>query len=294
MQVTINLRSWSTGEMFTSTGAWVEWEAPNYYLLSDQTSPGSCKPCQSGKMFCKGGFNVGPKPGYWRSSNTSENFIQCLYFGACLGYVAPSNNNLGECFTGYQGILCGDWTAGFSKNDSFKCDKCPDPVWNVFRLLLILAGIIIWIVIMIRSTIVGATQMKNLQSIYIKILMNHLQLLVLTSSFDFKWPTNVQEVFSSSKSIDQITTQFYSLDWFLDQRNGGGVGFIRLYYQKMIIYAIIPVFLLIFSVLFWTVFYCFKKKVNADKKNGRIIATIIILLFLIHPKIVQFMFSNFK
>ena len=293
MQMTINLRAWNTGEMFTSTGAWVKWEAPDYYLLTDQTSPGSWKPCQAWRMFCHGGSDVGPKPGFWRSSNVSDNFIQWLYPGAWLGYVQPSNNSLGEWFTGYKGILWGDWTSDFSKNDIYRWDKWPDPVWNVFRLLMILIGIIIWIIIMIRSTITGATQMKNLQSIYIKILMNHLQLLVLTSSFDFKWPMNVQDVFNTSRSVDQISTQFYSVDCFLNQGNLG-IGFMRLFYQKMIIYAIIPIFLLIWSVLFWTIYYCIKKNVNPEKKKGRIIATIIILLFLIHPKIVQFMFSNFK
>ena len=124
--------------------------------------------------------------------------------------------------------------------------------------------------------------------------MNHIQLLVLTSSFDFKWTSDVNNLLNTSKSVDQISTQFYSLDWFLDPRTNLFNSFLRVYYQKMIIYAIIPIVMLILSVIVWTIYFWFKKNVEEGKKKGRIIATIIILLFLIHPKIVQFMFSNFK
>ena len=56
-------------------------------------------------MVCNGGSDIGPQPGYWRSSNTTDNMIECLFTSACLGYNNETNNNLGECFEGYQGIL---------------------------------------------------------------------------------------------------------------------------------------------------------------------------------------------
>ena len=191
MVVTIALRTWNAGESFSSTGAWTEWASPDYYSLVQQTSPGRWKSCQTSKMYCKGGSDVGPKPGYWRSSLTSDNFISCLYSGACLGYVPPSNNKLGEWFTGYQGTLWAEWAVNFSKSSNYKWEKCPDLTWNIIRLFLIFLAIIIGIVIIVRSTLTGALQKKNVQSIYIKLLMNHLQLLTLTSSFDLRWPDNV-------------------------------------------------------------------------------------------------------
>mmetsp|Transcript_32875 Transcript_32875/g.37654 ORF Transcript_32875/g.37654 Transcript_32875/m.37654 type:complete len:200 (-) Transcript_32875:14-613(-) len=193
-------------------------------------------------MYCYGGSNVGPKPGYWRSSLTSDNFIACLYSSACLGYVSPSNNKLGECFTGYQNILCADCQPGFSRTSDFQCDKCPNATWNIIRLLLVFIAVVVGVVFMIRSTLAGALQRKNVQSIYIKILMNHLQLLVLTSSFNFKWPDKVIELFDSLKPVAQVSTQILSFDCFLDSRSssGGSSNVIRLYYQKMIMYAALP------------------------------------------------------
>ena len=294
MAVTISLRTWNAGESFSSTGAWTEWVSPNYYSLEQQTSPGSWKGCQTSKMYCKGGSDIGPKPGYWRSSLISDNFITWLYPGACLGYVSPSNNKLGECFEGYQGILWADWTINFSRTSDYKWGKCPNPIWNIIRLFLIFLAIIIGIVFIIRSTLSGVLQKKNLQSVYIKLLMNHLQLLVLTASFNLRWPDNVNSFFKSSSSVAQVYSQLLSLDWFLDQRGGGGSNLIRLYYQRMIMYALIPLIMAICSFLFWALYFCFKKKADATKRIGRIIATLIILFFLIHPTIVQYMFSNFK
>ena len=294
MIVTIALRSWITGEYFSSTGACIECASPDYYSLEAQTAPGSCKNWQTQKMYCKGGSNVGPKPGYWRSSLTSDNFISWLYYGACLGYVSPTNNKLGECFKGYQGILCADWIPNFSRTGNYEWSKWPDFAWNIIRLILFFIVVIVWAIFMIKSTISNTLQAKNIQSVYIRTLMNHLQLLVITASFNFKWSSNVNQFFDSSKQVAQVTTQFLSFDWFLDKRNSEGSNLIRLYYQKMIMYALLPFVALIVSIIFWFIFYKIAKDSNNNKRNGRIVATVIILMFLMHPTIVQYMFSNFK
>ena len=294
MSVTISLRLWVTGESFSTSGAWIQWASPDYYSLTDQISPGNCKSCQTQKMYCKGGSDVGPKPGYWRSSLSSDNFISWLYSGAWLGYVSPSNNKLGEWFTGYQGVLWADWQPGFSRISDYKCGAWPNAVWNIIRLLLICLAVIIVFVITIRSTLAGALQRKNIQSVYIKILMNHLQLLTLTSSFNLKWSSNVNDLLRFFKPATEVSTQIISFDWFLDQRQNGDSNIIRLYYQKMIMYAALPLIMIVSSILFWTIFYWWTRKTEARNKNGRIVASLIILFFMIHPSIVQYMFSNFK
>ena len=85
-------------------------------------------------------------------------------------------------------------------------------IWNVIRLTGILIAVIVGIVFMIKSTLNGALQRKNIQSVYIKILMNHLQLIYLTSSFDFDWPDNVVELFEASEPVAQVSQQILSFD----------------------------------------------------------------------------------
>jgi hypothetical protein len=119
---------------------------------------------------------------------------------------------------------------------------------NVLRLagILILATICIGLII--RSTLAGAIQRKNVQSVYIKILLNHIQLIVLTASFDFDWPNSVLALFATTEPIATVATQVLSVDCFLDRRSeSDGAGedgnIIRIYYQKMIIYAALPLLL---------------------------------------------------
>eukprot|EP00347_Sterkiella_histriomuscorum_P013257 403365409 len=60
-------------------------QSPGSYLLEVQQSPGMCKQCDSSRQLCYGGATTGPNKGFWRSSNVSENFIECYNPNACLG-----------------------------------------------------------------------------------------------------------------------------------------------------------------------------------------------------------------
>lgn len=112
-------------------------------------------------------------PGYWRSSVESDNFIECRNEEACLG-KGTSNNTLGACATGYQGILCTDCSIGYSRSgSSFKCSKCPDNKENATKLFFLFVIMLAGIVFLVRSTLQGATQKKNYLSVYFRILMNH-------------------------------------------------------------------------------------------------------------------------
>ena len=68
----------------------------------------------------------------------------------------------------------------------------------------------------------------------------------------------------------------------------------KLYYQKMIMYAMLPFTIVLLSLIIWQIFYCAYKKADKSKAGARKIATIIILFFLVHPNIVQYMFNNFN
>lgn len=59
---------------------------------------------------------------------------------------------------------------------------------NALRICAIFLGVGGALIFMIRSTLQGAKSKNNLTSIFFKIMMNHLQLVLLTASFDFKWP----------------------------------------------------------------------------------------------------------
>jgi len=61
-------------------------------------------------------------------------------------------------------------------------------------------------VFLIKSTKAGAKKARNVHSVYMKILMNHLQLIALTASFNFNWPKIVLDYFETSRPISEAST----------------------------------------------------------------------------------------
>ena len=296
MIVTVTLDNCQVGEAFLVTGAWVGWQAGQEYLLTKHTSPGGWKQCISNKMNCFGRSDIGPKPGFWRSSNTSDNFIECLNKNACLGYDNKENkDNLGTCEEGYQGVLCSDCRHGYARSGEDQWLKCANPFVNFIRLLLLTSAILIWNIIMIKSTLSGALERKDVQSIYFKILTNHFQLIALTASFNFRWPFTVVQFFDTVKPTTMFMTHLLSVDCLLDQRSSDSDdSSIRVYYIKMIVWAVIPLILILITYVFWSIYFCFQRPEIRHKRRSRVLATLIIVLFTIHPMIANYMFFNFR
>lgn len=147
----------------------------------------------------------------------------------------------------------------------------------------------------IRSTLASALELKNNQSVYIKIMINHLQLLALTASFNFEWPSSILALVGIGGIVTNSASNLVSLDCFLDSRDDNDdQNNVRLYYQKMIMFTITPLVMTFCSFVFWSLYFCRKTAEEKLKKKSRIYASVIILLFGIHPAIVEYMFSNFR
>ncbi|CDW74640.1 UNKNOWN [Stylonychia lemnae] len=292
------------GEMFAEDGSCDPCPAGKSYSLVKMTEPGQCSTCPSSKAVCNGGSNVGPQKGYWRRSNTSSTFIQCFNKGSCLGMIPPQNNPQGSCLSGYNGILCADCIVGYSRTGTFECGKCPEYGQNLFRIIAIILVAIIVIIFLIRSTLNGAADVKNTTSVFQKIILNHIQLIVLTASFDFKWPQIVLDYFKSSETIGEASNQIFSIDCFLnndqgyiseqekeDQKTGKALG-VRIFYIKLALFGLLPVFLVLISSSFWFILY--NKPNQKLIRITKAISTVVILLFLVHPNIVKFVFNLFN
>lgn len=96
---------------------------------------------------------------------------------------------------------------GYSSSGfTYKCTACPDNISNGFKMTVLLIALIIVISFLVRQSLLGALEKRNLLSVYIRILLNHLQLLTLTASFDLSWPEQLEQFFSSVKPVSEITT----------------------------------------------------------------------------------------
>ncbi|CDW71354.1 UNKNOWN [Stylonychia lemnae] len=298
--IVIEVRGCSLGEQFTTAGKCVQCPEGETYSLEIMTKPGDCATCPLDKAVCNGGQNIGPKQGYWRRSNSSSTFIRCLYEAACLGMVEPENNPMGSCAEGYQKILCADCIVGFSRKNEYECGKCPDQTSNIVRIVFVFLAMIVVVVFVVRSTLQGAKETGNITGIFFKILLNHIQLIMLTASFNFNWPAQVMAFFDTSKPVAAVSTQILSFDCFLDLRTsnaqftGNKAPFydMRIFFQKLVMLGILPFVCALATIIFWRVFKIIKKTEIGIR--SRLISTMVIVLFLIHPSIVQYMFLDFK
>jgi len=192
-----------------------------------------------------------------------------------------------------QTVLLGVQGPGTSNAPS-----APIQLWNVVeRLFFIFIAGIGTIAMLIRSTMAGARERKNIISIYMKILMNHLQLLLLISNFEFDWPQFVKEAFAVAEPVAEISKQMLSFDCFLDTRTDTKTeqedSLLRIQYQKMVIFSFMPLLLASASYCFWLVRSKWLEG-GFEVVKGKAISSLIIALFMIHPNLTQFMFDVFN
>eukprot|EP00347_Sterkiella_histriomuscorum_P005934 403354704 len=304
LQLEINLRECLNGEQFTIAGKCIECE--NSYSLLKQASPGQCYECPDIKAVCPGGSKIYPRPGFWRKSNISTTIIQCLYKPACLGTLNDQQSPMGECQAGYQGILCADCEPGFSRTGDHKCSKCPDKTANSFRLIVIGIAVFLLLIFLVRSTLNSATQKNNITNIYMKILLNHFQLIMITATFDINWSEEIKDFFTETNSVATATSQIFSVDCFLDGREEftdknviqteyvpySDYGTIRVFFLKLVMIGALPLILIMGCFIGWSLYKVFLR-VQIDVLS-RTISSVVISLFLAHPSIVQYMFNDFK
>ena len=138
-------------------------------------------------------------------------------------------------------------------------------------------------------------------SVYIKIMMNHLQLLMITASFDFEWPDEIVGFFGAISPVATASENLISFDCFLDIRSTGGVDMdansapaneIRVEQLNVLVYWLLPWIIAFMVFMPW--FIILRKKNQRKKLNARFITTYIFILFLVFPNITQKMVDQFN
>ncbi len=76
IEININFKKCAMGEFFDGTLC-RPCQTDFYSFREDFAEVSSCTLCAGVNFYCYGGFNHTPKPGYWRASENSTNFIQC-------------------------------------------------------------------------------------------------------------------------------------------------------------------------------------------------------------------------
>jgi hypothetical protein len=251
-----------------------------------------CKLCDENAV-CYGNYTMVPKKGYWRSSIYTDLFIECLNPDACIGSEAPPKplSLTGDCATGYTGNLCHSCEIGYSRTAKNMCSECPSRAANIMKIIGLMIIAIIICTLMVYTTMRSAMKPKSLKSIYMKILINHFQLVSISASFNLDWPRLVLNVLQGQENIGVVTDQILSIDCLLSgYTNDNHTEYV--YYTKLIIAVFLPIVIIIACTIIWGIVSCYKYSTKYLKQE--LVASIIILLFLVHSSIVQSMFSTFN
>lgn len=275
------MRFCETGEY--QSGEVCESCAYGYFSFSPDME---CTRCPN-SAECLGAFKLVPKAGYWRSSNLTTNILPCPNENACIGSPDLANVSFtGACAKGYYGNLCNGCELGYFRSEANVCNTCPS-MWVNNLLMAVFCIILLLIaVLMIASSIRSATKPKSLLSIYIKIFMNYLQLVLAATAVDLNYPKQYLDFSKGQGKVGSVDDQVFSFSCYFDNPDS-----IESIQTKMLIIAIAPVLVTLLSASVWTIIKIIRRSTSYAFCKGE--ASVIILFFLLHPTITRNTFSQF-
>ena len=233
--------------------------------------------------------------GYWRSSNTSENLIECLYKNACPGGYGNTENGATVCAPGYGGNLChkcinhdGQKYERLQRNT---CSKCPAKSTNLFRVIGLFLLVLLLIVLLIYVNMKKRTE-SNMSTL-MRIMTNYLQMLTATASFNIGYPTYLLSFYEPGAYMGD-TDALISIDCFISDEQ------LNLFnsshtYLKAVTSMLTPIALIALLGTYWAIASLFSRQ---DSEKGKYMKNFIIssavVLYLLHPSLTASCFGLFN
>ena len=140
--------------------------------------------------------------------------------------------------------MCHAWDDGYSRTGANECEECPDFATNLSILLISLILIISVIAIMVISQL--NRKKIALHSIYFKIFVNYLQIIMIMVSFKLNWPDIVQDFLFYQESAGSVTGRIFTIECLMEE-----ILSLDTYFSQLILFAILPLIILIICSMFW-------------------------------------------
>lgn len=131
---------------------------------------------------------------------------------------------------------------------------------------------VIVIIILIKFTIQGSGKKRNIVTVYNRIILNHVQMLVIIYGLDLEWPNDFLILYENSEPVAEAPQQFISFDCFIDKRTESSLdaNTTPLFYIRVIIACILPLLVILLNLIFWySIYIYYKSKVKADNDQER-------------------------
>jgi hypothetical protein len=156
--------------------------------------------------------------------------------------------------------------------------------------VFILLAVVLYVAFLVRSTLASADKQKPVYAVYLKILTNHMQILSAISNIDYSWPAVIKDFQDKQQTVTSASNNVFSFDCFIMVNNGKTL---PVFFQKLIMFGLLPILLFVLCFLFWAAVGLAQKK-SLSEFRAKFISSLIIVLFLVHPNIAQNMFMTFN
>lgn len=249
--------------------------AAHTFSFTNVSAASGCEPCPANAQ-CFGGTIVDPIPGYWRSSNRSDQMHRCpLFTDSC---TTDSTGSM--CRAGYQGPLCGACISPeYGMLSPLRCGKCTAGGTQLGLYIMLCVGTVIFIVYTVHKT--WKDNQETGQSVratdIIKVLVQFLQYVVIIGSVSVPWPEslNPQRWFQAASVVfGPSSGQSLSLDCLLYAYLPQGATTLPLAIQRILVHLLAPFVILVGVVVLqcccWVVWHkVLYKTWNKPARRGK-------------------------
>jgi len=243
-----------------------------------------CTACPEGAV-CYGNYTMVPEKGYWRADVFTPTFFYCDNYDACIGSPGENLSLQGLCATGYTGNLCATCEKDYSISGKNACSKCPSLFENCVITFIVALLALFFLAIAIFIAIRSAARPNSELAIYVKILMNYTQMMIIAASLNMRWPSYASTFLNAQIMVSNAAEQVFSVDCLLQKVYPD-----QLLFMKVTMTSILPVALMLLGVLAWLLIAMCKSIALFKEK---LVATFVMILFLIHTTITKTEFSVF-
>lgn len=266
-----------------------------------QQANGQCRPCPVNTFSlnpedpcigcpshatCYGRNAMVPNPGYWRPGSSHTFFFECINPDACLGSPDPAEPiATGLCAKGYRGNLCNDCDENYSTQGNGLCSQCPSLFSNIILCSILVLLVACLFVLVVFISLRSAMKPRSELAIYTKIMLNYVQMVMVASSLNMRWPTYVERFLRGQQTAGNAADQLLSVDCLLKQFSS-----MKAFYSNLTLYVTLPALAMGLSALWWIVAAILLRSEQVWRK---LVATLVLIVFVLHTSLTKVLFSAF-
>ena len=317
LTIQVDFRSCKIGEFIAvSTDSTMCQECPSgFWQLKNNSAEYTCEACDSSSTICLGANEVGPKEGYWRLNETADLVLPCPREASCLGTEIEVENTVeggesktetiipypsGQCAPHYHGNLCNECTHGWAKSNGDQCVDCLAnalPYFTLCAMILSKVALIIYGVYEIMH--LGREFLENnivetSSLVLFRIIITYSQTFSILSEISVKWPAAFEKIIKVIEKISVVSGSLISSDCVY---NAVGESLdIEVVFLKAFFAAFSPLLFILAFMIFWIIYFKYKKRTIIGNENftKSMIITIILICFDMQPEVLESGFSLLK